>query len=115
MAELFSLGAISVSDVLYILEAVGVGIYSAVGIHFYSLLVSRTKNVLLVLLLFLACCGLFFIGGIAGVALIADSVQQSAPHAHHLRLFCFIAWIGTVWIYLILNRRRLMQRLKVKL
>ncbi len=91
------------------------GIYSAVGIHFYSLLVSRTKNGPLVLLLFLACCGLFFIGGIAGVAMISDSVQESASHVHHLRLDIFIAWMGTVWIYLILNRRRLMQCLKVKL
>ena len=103
------------NDVLSILEAVGVGIYSAVGIHFYSLMVSRTKNVLLVLLLFLACCGLFIFGGIVGVSMISDSVQKSAPHAHYMRLFIFIAWIGTVWIYLILNRRRLMQRLKVKL
>jgi hypothetical protein len=105
------------SDALKILESVGVGIYTTVGLHSYSVLASRTKSGALRALLFLIFIVFFIVGGFIGCAAIMgalyDTGQKPRPNDSNMRGLTLLSWLGIVWIYIIFNWRILKQRLKV--
>ena len=99
-----------------VVESLGLGLYSCVVLRFYSILVSRTKNDGIRLLLSLLAAAFIVFLPIAGWgALLAQS--QSAIHNFSRQqrqvwlfvlLFC---WAGPVFLYRILNRRVFNERL----
>jgi hypothetical protein len=104
------------SLVLRLLAAFGFGLYSCLGLHVYSTLVSRTKGDGLRLLLFILCIPLVFgLPIFAWVRLLSGvGVSWSRFQRKVLVLAWLLLWIGTVWVYMVMNWRVLNQRLRVR-
>jgi hypothetical protein len=106
------------NDALKILLAAGVGIYSVLVIHLYSVFIGRPKNYPLRFCLGWLLCFFVFGGGIVGCSAIMgalyDTGQKPTPHDVRMRFFIIITWIGVVWIYLIFNFRALAERFRSK-
>ena len=104
------------SDTTQILSSVGAGVYTAVGTHFYSILVSRAKSDAIRAMLFLLFIVFFIVGGFIGCVAIAggihDTGQKPTAHDNSMRAFTLLTWSGIVLIYIIFNWRALQQRLK---
>lgn len=101
-----------------ILGAVGIGLYTCAGLHFYSILVGRTKSDALRVLLFILCLALFIVGSLIGCGALADGVSprevmRSRPRGSNLRFEVLLSWGVTVWVYIIINWRVLNQRLRL--
>jgi hypothetical protein len=114
VAQLWIVG--DMSDWLKIVYAVGVGIYSVIGLHFYSLLVSRSKNDVQRFFLCLFCIILVIGGGLVGCCAIMGALYNTGrpPSTDNdMRFATLITWAGSIWIYLILSRN-FRKRLKLK-
>jgi predicted MFS family arabinose efflux permease len=92
---------------LKIIAAISLGIYTSFGLHYYSLLVSRTRNEAVRLLLFLATVALFIGGPLASLA------GHLFKRAHaNLTIILTPCWICVVLVYLVLNWRTFDQRVR---
>ena len=104
------------TNILKICGAAGLGVCTSLGLHFYSILVSRTKSDLIRFILFLLFLALFIGGGFIGCAAIAGGFfhgeKTFAPSVGYLRGAVLLAWVVIVWIYIIINWRTLKQRLR---
>jgi hypothetical protein len=96
------------TDILKICGAAGLGVYTSLGLHFHSILVSHTKSDLTRFISFFLFLVLFIGGGLIGSGVIASSF---APSAWYWRGAVLLMWVGIVWIYIMLNWRALKQRL----
>jgi hypothetical protein len=103
------------TNALMIFGAIGLGMYSAIGLHFYSILLSRTKNGILRFVLPLAACALFIFGGVIGCAKLLDiPFLHGDPSSHSsttIRFAVPMTWIGVVWCYLIMNWQTFKKRI----
>jgi hypothetical protein len=90
-----------------ILAAISLGVYTSFGLHYYSVLVSRTKNDAIRLILFLAAFGLFIAVPLAG---LGGHLFKRA--GGNLTVILTPCWIGVVLIYLVLNWRAFDQRVR---
>jgi peptidoglycan/LPS O-acetylase OafA/YrhL len=91
---------------IMIIFAVGAGIFTAVGLHFYSLVVGRIRNPILRVMLFSFFVTLFIGGPLYGCAMM--SILCSSNEARSVQtdwaFFMLLSWIGTLWIYIVLNQ-----------
>jgi hypothetical protein len=104
------------SDWLKIVCAVGVGIYSVIGLHFYSILVNRSKNDVQRFLLYLFCIVVVIGGGLVGCAAIMGALYNTGHPSStdsDMRFATLMIWASSMWIYLILSRN-FRKRLKLK-
>jgi hypothetical protein len=104
------------SDMMKILCAVGLGIYSSVGLYFYSVLMSRIRNAGLRFLLYLACVALFLGGGLVGCfaiwGIFDHNRQTPTPHEDNIANLILALWLGILAIYIILDGRKLIKRIR---
>lgn len=100
-----------------VVEALAIGLYTTVGLHFYSIVVSRTRNQFLRFLIFLAAVVLFIGGGLMGLALIYGGIPYVLNRGPSLatstvRYLTLMCWLGVILAYLFLNWHTLRERLK---
>ncbi len=91
---------------LKISAAILLGVYSSLGLHFYSVIVSRIKNEAVRFLLFLAAIALFIVGPLFNLA-----GQHFKRPTGNLTIILTPCWIGVVLLYLVLNWRAFNERL----
>ena len=101
-----------------ILEAVGIGLYTCVGLYAYSVLIGRTKSDALRVILFILFLALFIVGSLLGCGAIADGVSlrdvlRSKPRGGNLRFEVLLSWGATVCAYIAMNWRVLNQRFRL--
>jgi hypothetical protein len=105
----------AMSDTMKILCAVGLGVYSSVGLYFYTVLATRTKNAGLQFLLYLTSIALFLGGGLVGSFAIwgmFDHVRQTpTPNDKIIGTVTLLTWVGILLLYIILDWRGIRQRL----
>jgi hypothetical protein len=100
--------------VLKILGAIGIGLYSCIAIHFYSILMSRIKKDIIRFLLYLTGLVLFIFVPFIGCAALASQLHERAKDGGNLSLITVMfCWLGPVWLYIILNWRTLNQKLRL--
>jgi hypothetical protein len=103
------------SDTMKILCAVGLGIYSSVGLYFYTVLATRTKNTRLQVLLWLTSIALFLGGGLVGSFAIwgmFDRVRQMpTPHVKTVDTIALFTWLGILTLYSISDWSGIQRRL----
>ena len=102
------------SYIARILAALVLGLYSTVGLHYYSVLISWTKNEWIRIVYFLtAVAVLIFLPMIICVWLL---VPHPLPASLGLQRLWFavvlLVWLSVIWIYLIKNWRPLKARLR---
>lgn len=99
--------------VIRLFAGIGLGLYTCILVHYYSLLISRTRNEWGRFFVFL--CGLavfIFIPFFGCIALLFTGPRPSTSNLRYLWfLVVFLSWIGTFWIYAIRNWRTLQKRL----
>ena len=96
----------------------GIGVYTCTGLYFYSILVTRTKNDALRVLLFVLFLVVFIVGSLIACGAFADGVSpfdvlKSKPRGSNLRFEVLLSWGVTVGAYIIMNWRGLNQRLRL--
>jgi hypothetical protein len=97
-----------------ILGALGLGLYTCVGLRFYSILISRTKSDLFRFLLFLVCVALLILTPFLGwVALLQGFRLESKAQRLAWLFLTFFCWMGPFWAYAIANWRVLNERLRL--
>jgi hypothetical protein len=100
------------SYVIRILGAIALGIYSSAGLHYYSILISRTKNDWLRLLFLISAIAALVFVPMMACGLMLNGPQPSASDLRYMwRWALFLSWIAVVWIYAICNWRILRERL----
>ncbi len=96
-----------------ILGGITLGVYTSVGLYYYSILTSRTKNAWLRILLFILCIAAFILTPMIGLGLM---LNEAHPSTENLRitwvLALFFSWVSVVWAYLIWNWRTFHERLR---
>jgi peptidoglycan/LPS O-acetylase OafA/YrhL len=100
------------SDVMTIIFAIGAGIFTIIGLHFYSVMMSRTKNHVLRVLSLPLFIILFVGGAVLGctmilIFLVGDTTRPTHGNWGFLTL---LVWIGTVGIYIFFNLGSLKKR-----
>jgi len=88
------------------LAILGLGIYSAAGLHYYSILISRTRNTFIRMFFPLVAVALFIMGPMFAAFWIAPpaSVVPSRWRGR-LGLLIIFLWIGPVYVYIAKNWR----------
>ena len=101
------------SYVVRILAALVLGLYSAVGLHYYSVLISRTKNEWIRIVYFVAAVAVFiFLPMICAFLLVPHSASASIGIQRLWFAAVLLVWLSVIWIYLIKNWRPLKARLR---
>jgi hypothetical protein len=97
-----------------LLGALALGVYSSLGLHYYSVLAGRTKNEWARLGLSLPSMALFIGLPMFGCMFLLGAGPNPSSTEMGVVWFVsvFFCWIGTVWVYLIKNRRALESRLR---
>jgi hypothetical protein len=77
---------------------------------------SRTQNAWLRLFLYLACVVLFLGGGLIGIFAVWGMFDHErpipTPHDKTIGTIALFTWVGILLLYMILDRRRLRQRIR---
>jgi hypothetical protein len=91
--------------ILIVAGAFALGGYSALGLHYYSLLQSRTKNIWLRLAFFIVAVAFFIFIPMVGCRFLlsAGSIPPTVGGRMAWLLTVFFSWTGPVWFYLIRN------------
>jgi hypothetical protein len=102
------------SYIIRLVAAFGLGVYSTIGLHYYSVWIARSKSEWLRLACMIPVVGLFIFAPMVGCMFVLG--WGPVPNTHAMRLvwigMVFLAWIGTVWVYIIKNWRVLEARLR---
>lgn len=94
---------------IQILISFVLGIYSSVGLHFYSKMIAKLKNDFARFVMFLLAFGLI----VAIPGFVISQVFQTANFemATKHRFILFMVWLISVWVFIIKNWKILNKRL----
>ncbi len=99
---------------IIVVAALALGVYSTVGLHYYSILASRTKSEWLRLAFSIPTIALFILLPMIGCMFLLGVGPN--PSSKEMRgawlLAVFLSWIGTGWAYVIKNWKVLNTRLR---
>jgi hypothetical protein len=100
------------SLVLRLVAAFGLRLYTSLGLHFYSILMSRAKTDIVRLRLVFLCLVLLIILPLIAWANLFSGVVMSSSKIHGgvIGLACLLLWIGPVGAYIATNWRVFNQR-----
>ena len=99
---------------IIIVGAFILGMYSVAGLHYYSLVVSRTMGVWSRLVLYMPAVALFIFAPMVACGFLLGWGGDPGTKATRIAwlLTVFFCWIGPVYFYLIKNRAVLSVRLR---
>jgi ABC-type polysaccharide/polyol phosphate export permease len=96
--------------ILPISVALGFSAFTVAGLHYYSVLESKTRNDFVRLLIYLLCLAVFLFGPVVCFSLLFPRFKETPRHSDAAVL---LFWLLSILVYIALNWKALLARLRV--
>lgn len=102
----------SVAIFLHMLAVLCLGLYTAVGFHYYTFLVSRMRNDFVRIFFALLATALLIFGPLVAFIWVAPPPKIVPPSwRQSVSYLMFLLWLSPVYVYWIWNRRAVNDRM----